>query len=69
MESTGRPGQIHITEATYKFLEEKYISDEGEDYEGIYFLSIHFIFLFFAFFQFFRLFHKIIERKKIVLYL
>lgn len=34
MESTGRPSQIHITEATYKFLEDKYISEPGEDYEG-----------------------------------
>lgn len=36
MESTGRPGQIHITEKTFSFLEDKYISEVGEHYEGIY---------------------------------
>lgn len=34
MESTGRPGQIHITEETYNFLEDKYITEDGEDVEG-----------------------------------
>lgn len=34
MESTGRPGQIHITAQTYSFLEDKYISEAGEDFEG-----------------------------------
>lgn len=37
MESSGRPGQIHITEATYNFLEDKYIAEPGEDYEGEHF--------------------------------
>lgn len=34
MESTGRPGQIHVSEKTYKFLENKYISEPGEEVEG-----------------------------------
>ncbi|XP_031634032.1 adenylate cyclase type 9 [Contarinia nasturtii] len=35
MESTGRPGQIHISEKTYAFLENKYISEPGEEVEGL----------------------------------
>lgn len=34
MESTGRPGQIHISEKTHGFLENKYIVEPGEDVEG-----------------------------------
>lgn len=36
MESTGRAGQIHVSEKTYKFLENKYISEPGEEVEGIF---------------------------------
>lgn len=34
MESTGRAGQIHVSEKTFSFLEDKYISEVGEEYEG-----------------------------------
>lgn len=34
MESTGRPGQIHISEKTHGFLENKYIAEPGEEVEG-----------------------------------
>lgn len=34
MESTGRAGQIHVSEKTYKFVENKYISEPGEEVEG-----------------------------------
>lgn len=34
MESTGKPSQIHVSEKTYKFLGNKYISEPGEEVEG-----------------------------------
>lgn len=34
MESTGRPGQIHVSERTYGFLENKYITEPGQEVEG-----------------------------------
>lgn len=34
MESTGRPGQIHVSERTYGFLENKYVAEAGEEVEG-----------------------------------
>lgn len=34
MESTGRPGHIHVTQDTFNFLEDKYISENGEEVEG-----------------------------------
>lgn len=34
MESTGKAGQIHVSEKTFGFLEDKYISEDGEDVEG-----------------------------------
>ena len=30
MESTGKPGQVHISEKTYKFLKDDYLVEEGE---------------------------------------
>lgn len=41
MESTGRPGQIHISEKTLGFLENKYIVEPGEDVEGGLILSFN----------------------------
>nr|KAG5698825.1 hypothetical protein BaRGS_019677 [Batillaria attramentaria] len=35
MESTGRPGMVHISEASYELLKDKYEVEEGEDVEGI----------------------------------
>lgn len=35
MESTGRPGQVHVSEATYRFLpEEVYVTTEGPEHKG-----------------------------------
>jgi class 3 adenylate cyclase len=34
MESSGRPGQVHISEDTYKLLEGKYNVEPGEKYSG-----------------------------------
>lgn len=34
MESTGKPGQIHVSEKTFGFLEDQYVSEPGEDVEG-----------------------------------
>lgn len=34
MESTGKPGHIHITQETFNFLENKYVSEPGEEFEG-----------------------------------
>lgn len=34
MESTGRAGQIHVSEKTYGFLENKYIAEPGEEIDG-----------------------------------
>ena len=34
MESTGRPGMVHISEASYELLKDKYEVEEGEDVEG-----------------------------------
>lgn len=37
MESTGRPGQVHVSEATFKFLpEETYVTTEGPEHKGKY---------------------------------
>ena len=32
MESTGKPGMVHISEKTYSFLEKDYLVEEGEMY-------------------------------------
>lgn len=41
MESTGRPGRIHVSERTFSFLEDKYIWESGDDVEGkLYQISI-----------------------------
>ena len=34
MESTGKPGQVHISEKTYKFLKDDYLVEEGEILNG-----------------------------------
>ena len=34
MESTGKPGKVHISEATYQFLKEEYNVEEAETLEG-----------------------------------
>ena len=34
MESTGRPGMVHISQASYDLLKDKYDVEEGEDVEG-----------------------------------
>ena len=39
MESTGKPGKVHISEATYHFLKEDYHVEEAEVLEGL-FLSV-----------------------------
>ena len=36
MESTGKPGQVHISEKTYKFLKDDYLVEEGEILNGKY---------------------------------
>lgn len=41
MESTGRPGQIHISEKTYSFLENKYVAEPGEEVEGNFHPKFH----------------------------
>jgi len=35
MESTGKPGQVHISEKTYKFLKDDYLVEEGEILNGL----------------------------------
>ena len=35
MESSGKPGMVHISEKTYSFLEEEYYVQKAEDLEGI----------------------------------
>ena len=34
MESTGRPGQVHLSEATRQFLGDQYVLEEGDVYQG-----------------------------------
>ena len=34
MESTGRPGKVHLSESTYQFLKEDYYVEEGEEFLG-----------------------------------
>lgn len=34
MESTGRPGMVHISERTYAFLKDEYFVQEGEPVKG-----------------------------------
>ena len=35
MESSGKPGMVHISEKTYSFLEEEYYVQKAEDLEGM----------------------------------
>ena len=34
MESTGRPGMVHISEKTYGFLKNDYLVEDGDDIGG-----------------------------------
>ena len=34
MESSGKPGMVHISEKTYAFLKDQYFVLEGEDVQG-----------------------------------
>lgn len=34
MESTGKPGMVHLSDKTMAFLENKYDFEEGESYQG-----------------------------------
>ena len=34
MESSGKPGMVHISEKTYQFLKEDYYVQEGDNTEG-----------------------------------
>lgn len=34
MESTGKPGKVHVSESTYQFLKEDYYVEEGEEFLG-----------------------------------
>lgn len=36
MESTGKPGMVHLSNKTMVFLENKYDFEEGESYQGKY---------------------------------
>ena len=36
MESTGKPGKVHISEKTYQFLKEDYFVEEADDFLGKY---------------------------------
>ena len=36
MESTGKPGMVHISEKTYQFLKEEYYVTQAEDCESKY---------------------------------
>lgn len=40
MESEGKPGMVHISEPTYKFVENDYEVESGEDVEGKYIISL-----------------------------
>jgi adenylate cyclase 9 len=42
MESSGKPGMVHISEATYSYLKDKYEVEEGEEVEGKIYLFIYF---------------------------
>ena len=35
MESTGKPGQVHVSEKTYQFLKEDYFVEDGEEFLGM----------------------------------
>ena len=39
MESTGKPGQVHISEKTYKFLKDDYLVEEGEILNGTFYIN------------------------------
>ena len=34
MESSGKPGMVHISEKTYEFLKDQYFVQEGEEVQG-----------------------------------
>ena len=52
MESTGKPGQVHISEKTYKFLKDDYLVEEGEILNGTFYINtIYLMFLSIVAFQ------------------
>lgn len=40
MESTGKPGRVHISQATKNFLSDQYILEPGDPVMGIYLFCI-----------------------------
>ena len=36
MESSGKPGMVHISEKTYAFLRDQYFVQEGDEVQGEY---------------------------------
>ena len=40
MESSGKPGMVHISEKTYSFLEEEYYVQRAEGLEGRYITNL-----------------------------
>ena len=49
MESTGKPGKVHVSESTYQFLKEDYYVEEGEEFLGkkdhVFTLCVKYIFM------------------------
>lgn len=43
MESTGKPGRVHISEKTRNFLGDMYILEEGEDAHGLFMNFLRYI--------------------------
>ena len=44
LESTGRPGRVHLSEITLSFLNDQYLVEEAEIIKGIILLFIKFFF-------------------------
>ena len=41
MESDGKPGMVHISNGTYKFIEDEYEVEPGNDVEGEFFIKLY----------------------------